>query len=971
MSDELLLQSTLEAADKLYRENQLEQAGRLYERVCQTDAGNTTAWTQLAAVQYGLGQPARALLCAEQALSADPWALRAHEIRAGALIDLNRLSDAVGAADRLLAIEPRNVSGLLSKSTALLHLGKNEEALAAAQAALDIDAGRVSGYVNRGLALYGLKRYEEALNAFDRALQVRPGYFNAMLNRGSTLIALGRFEESVAVADEVLAVRPQTPAALLNRGAALLRLKRNAEALEAFEKVLSLHPQHLKALVNKGLALLNLERFPEALAAAEPALRVSPEDLGAMTNRARALLGLDRYADALEVCGGTLRRYPADADTRAYRAQALLGLKRFQDALNAADEVLKSDPGHTVATLAKALALMSLGRNKQALVLVAGAAAKDPGNADLQLVLSSLFLVRERFSDALAVVEGVLGLDAERIEALINKAAALNGLGRAQEALESSESLLRRGVRSWQVYSNLGGALSGLERFSEAEEAFDRARAASPQEFAESCLLKWLKPVPSDAVLPRIEPQGIYVTRLLGRLEQGEWSDHERVISRVVELTEEQIARGAPASVEPFRTFSLPVSPEFHGRVAQSRARWIAAGMAEVKSRCGFRYPPREGGRLRIGYVSADFRQHPTAHLMRSLFGLHDRGGFEIYAYSLHKGDGSAYYQKISRDCDHFVDVTELSNREAAERIQADRIDILVDLMGYTRYARPEIFALEPAPIQVSYLGFAGTTSAECMDYVLCDRVVLPPENARFFTEAPVYLPESYQVNDRWQAIASTGLRRADQGLPDRAVVFCCFNNSYKIEPRVFDLWMRILARVPGSVLWLIQESPGIQRNLRKEAEARGVSGDRLIFAARLPKDRHLERHCLADLFLDTLLFNAHTTASDALWAGLPVLTCSGQTFASRVAASLLKAVGLPELVAKNPGEYERDAVYLALHPGDLDALRRKLQHNRLTWPLFDTVRFARHLEQAYRMMWQAHEAGEPPRAIEVPALPR
>jgi predicted O-linked N-acetylglucosamine transferase (SPINDLY family) len=351
---------------------------------------------------------------------------------------------------------------------------------------------------------------------------------------------------------------------------------------------------------------------------------------------------------------------------------------------------------------------------------------------------------------------------------------------------------------------------------------------------------------------------------------------------------------------------------------------------------------------------------------MQSLFGLHDRKDFEIFAYSYGPDDGSSYRKRVRSDCDHFHDIAGLSTADSARRIHGDGIHILVDLMGYTGGAREEIIALRPAPIQVSYIGFAGSMGAPFIDYLISDRIVTPAELAEAFSEQLVLLPHCYLVNDHQQEVAATPLRRADFGLPQSGFVLTCFNNSYKFEPQLFDIWMKILAQVPGSVLWLYSGGATGEQNLRREAAARGIAADRVLFAQHLPKSEHLARLRLADLFLDTHYVNAHTGASDALWAGLPVLTCPGNTFAARVAASLLANIGLPELIAANLEDYERRAVHLAHHADELRKLRTRLAANRTTWPLFDTPRYTRNLERAYRAMWDIYAAGEPPRPIEV-----
>jgi len=426
----------------------------------------------------------------------------------------------------------------------------------------------------------------------------------------------------------------------------------------------------------------------------------------------------------------------------------------------------------------------------------------------------------------------------------------------------------------------------------------------------------------------------------------------------------------APMPVTPFGALALPLTPAelkavaaSHARRAERGARALCPGTRPAKGPRGVR--PR---RLLIGYASADFHDHATAHLMAGLFAAHDRSRFEIRLYSYGRADASEWRQRLVDGADAFVDVAPLSLCEAAGRIRTDGVDVLVDLKGFTRDGRPELFALRPAPVQINYLGYPGTMGAAWYDGYVTDAVCSPPGSEAHFAERLVYLPDSYQVNDRNQAIADSAPSRADCDLPERGFVYCCFNQTYKIEPALFDAWMRILDRVPGSVLWLFRSHPEVEVNLRREAERRGVEPARLVFADKLPKAEHLARHRHADLFLDTLRVNAHTTASDALWAGVPVLTAPGETFQARVAASLLHAVGLPELVVPDLVAYEETAVRLATVPDELAALRQRLADNRLSCPLFDTARYARHLERAFDLVWEAAARGGKGRPIAVPA---
>jgi protein O-GlcNAc transferase len=369
-------------------------------------------------------------------------------------------------------------------------------------------------------------------------------------------------------------------------------------------------------------------------------------------------------------------------------------------------------------------------------------------------------------------------------------------------------------------------------------------------------------------------------------------------------------------------------------------------------------HPSGRRDRIRLGYLSGDFHQHATASLMAGLFERHDRARFEVFAYSYGRDDASPMRARLVRAFDRFVDVAAMSHRAAAQRIHDDEVDILVDLKGYTHAARPQIAAYRPAPVQVSYLGYPATMGAEFIDYIVVDPVVVPAEEQRFYSEKLVQLPGCYQANDTRRAIAVQVPARRDCGLSPDGIVFCSFNSGFKITPIFFAVWMRLLAGVPGSVLWLLASNDLVERNLRREAERRGVDPGRLVFAPVVPSSEHLARHRCADLFLDTLPCNAHTTASDALWAGLPVLTCRGDTFAGRVAASLLTAVGLPELITGSLADYEQAAFDLARHPYRLATLRETLRRSRDTAVLFDPARFASVLEAAFTRMWDAWNAG-------------
>ncbi len=444
----------------------------------------------------------------------------------------------------------------------------------------------------------------------------------------------------------------------------------------------------------------------------------------------------------------------------------------------------------------------------------------------------------------------------------------------------------------------------------------------------------------------------IYGAWLHSRMKICDWSGLDADAARLFE----KIENGEPATL-PFPLLALVDSPSLQRKAAEI---WI-----DDKRPGSLALPPiakrARPAKIRIGYFSADFHNHATSHLIAELFERHDRNRFEIAAFSFGPDNSDEMRKRIRAASDLFVDVRRATDKEIALKSRELAIDIAIDLKGLTQANRMGIFARRAAPIQVSYLGYPGTCGAKYIDYLIADATLIPPGSRQHYHEKIAYLPHTYQVNDRRRLIADRSFSREELGLPPAGFVFCSFNNNYKITRAGFESWMRILGQVDGSVLWLLEDNPTASRNLRMAARARGVSDERLVFAKRLPVAEHLARHRAADLFIDTLPCNAHTTASDALWAGLPVLTCIGEAFAARVAASLLRAVGLPELITDTRDEYETLAVELATNPRSLGQIKKVLAQNRLGTPLFDSQLFTAHIEAAYAQMHEKYQSDLPP----------
>lgn len=578
------------------------------------------------------------------------------------------------------------------------------------------------------------------------------------------------------------------------------------------------------------------------------------------------------------------------------------------------------------------------------------------------------------FEEAEACFRRVIAIDPCDVDALFHLGALLKRRVQLEEAAHTFRLALRHAPENahlWMSLGDVGVARLTNDSLREAAECFRKALELQPGLADAHFTLGHVhhfegrldEAVRSYQVALKLEPETVAfgASLLTEMLQLCDWS-------RLGELCESQrrsAVEQPEQPVQPFGLLSIPSTPMEQLACAQNFARSLAGSVASDRKRLAFGFDRLPQKRRRVGYLSAEFHGHATAYLAAELFELHDRSRFEVIAYSYGPDDGSPIRARLRRGFERFVDVRLLSHADAATVIHDDGVEILVDLKGYTVHARPEIMALRPAPVQVNYLGYPGTMGAEFIDYIVGDRFVTPVARAGEFSEHLVIMPDSYQVNDRRRQIARTPVRR-DLELPEDAFVFCCFNQTYKVLPDMFAVWMRLLKAVPGSVLWLLEMNPWVAQNLRREASARGIDPARLVFAPLLPLAEHLGRLPAADLFLDTLPVNAHTTASDALWAGLPLLTCVGETFASRVAESLLAAVGVPELITRSLVEYEALGLRLARAPGELAELRRRLSRNRDTASLFDTPRFVHNLETAYEAMWSIHCARGAPRLIEL-----
>jgi protein O-GlcNAc transferase len=596
-------------------------------------------------------------------------------------------------------------------------------------------------------------------------------------------------------------------------------------------------------------------------------------------------------------------------------------------------EILKLDPGDFDAVHLLGVIFVQRGQFAEGERLIAQALEIDPNEPNALNNRGIALAELKRFEEAIAAYDRAIAHKPDYAEAFGGRGNALKGLKRFDEAIASYDKAISLKPNYAEAHSNRGNALAELKRYDDALASYDRALAIRSNDGfalagAADCALKlcdWSQRAKRADQLRTHVAEGKSVVYPFVFLSYGG--------DAALQL---KCARGYIASQIPF----VP-QPLWDGRIWRNE-------------------------KIKVAYLSADFCQHPIAYLTAGLFEHHDRSRFAVLGVSFGPDDNSSIRSRLMSSFDQFHDVRFESDRDVARLLHELQVDIAIDLQGHTLKARESILAFRPAPIQVNYLGYPGTMGATFIDYVIADKIVLPFGEQPHYTEKIVHLPECYQVNDSQRRIDGRTPSRRELGLPESAFVFCCFNNSYKITAPFFDVWVRLLKVVDGSVLWLLRDNEGAEKNIRREAATRGIDQERIIFAGRKPLEQHLARHRVADLFLDTLPYGAHTTASDALWAGLPVLTCCGDAFAGRVAASLLSAVGLNELVTHTLGDYEALALRLAQDRSFLTGLRTKLARNRESCPLFDSGRFTRHLESAYATMWNIWLRGERPQSFSV-----
>jgi predicted O-linked N-acetylglucosamine transferase (SPINDLY family) len=708
-----------------------------------------------------------------------------------------------------------------------------------------------------------------------------------------------------------------------------------ARAERLCRAVLQAQPDSYEALNLLGIIKAQTRQLAEAADLLERAVAARPREAAAHSNYGNVLCDLGRWREALSLYDRALQLDPRYPEAYNNRGRALSALGEPGAALASYDQLISLQPGNADAYYNRAAMLQQLNRIEEALGSYAQAVRLRPRFAEAYYNRGIALHRLQRFEEAIRDYDRALEIAPGFAEAANNRGMSLQELGRYTEALASYARALRDNPNLADAYNNRGHALSDLNRPQEALQCYQRALQLNPG-------LNWL-----------------YGAWFHSKLQLCDWAGLEAAFGR--------ITAGLDAGSRVTQPFTvLAFSDQL---TLQRRAAEIFASEAERVERPLPPLPRRKRTDvIHIGYYSADFYSHATTQLMAGLIDRHNRTRFVVSAFAFGRHAPDQVTRRLERSFDRFVAVHTRSDREVAEISRDLCVDIAIDLKGFTQEGRPGIFAHRAAPIQVSYLGYPATMGARYIDYLIADRTVIPAEARPEYTEKVIYLPHSYQINDRERPEIQARFARAELGLPQTGFVFCCLNGCYKINAAAFSGWMRILRAVPDSVLWLLTESPAVTSNLCAEAERHGLSRERLVFAPNLPVTEHLTRYRAADLFLDTFPCGAHTTASDALWCGLPIVTRVGASFASRVAASLLQALDLPELIAASQDAYETLAVLLATDTHRLGEIKGRLEQNRLTSPLFATALTTKYLETAYERIHDHYHAGLPPQDLQIAA---
>ena len=808
--------------------------------------------------------------------------------------------------------------------------------------------------LKKGIEAHKAGQVQEALPFFKTALDTKPSVARFWLNYIDTLIKLDRLADAKAVFYQAK-----------NKGA-------KGEGFDQLEKQFSepsTNPQdppsdQLQAIIS----VFTQGQLKQALSDASQMLEKFPNSAVLYNIAGASNAGLMQFDAAIDKYKQSLKIKPDYAKAYNNMAVALNHKGDSKAAVDSCKQALKIEPDYADAYNNMGIALNDKGDRDAAIDSYKQALKINPHDAEVH---NNMGVALKDKGDLMAAIESCkqsLKINPDFAEAYYNMGIAFKDNGDREAALEGYKQALKINPDYAKAYNNMGIILNDKGDVSAAIDSYERAIKIKP-DYPEAyynrgnALVKkgaLEAAIKSFEMALKIKPdyQAARAGKLIQHSYMCDWAalEQDRHFVATLETSIE--------SIEPFGILPLEDAPDRHRVRSETYAKKLYGYKTSLPPVVR---PSQKPQRLRIGYFSADFNAHPVAQLIAKVLEVHDRSQFEIYGYSIGPSKDDDMRQRLIKAFDVFIDVRDMNDKEVALLARQDKIDIAIDLTGYTENSRTGIFAYWAAPVQINYLGYPGTMGADFIDYIIADRTLIPMDRQKFYSEKPIYLPHHYQAQDNTLPISDDTPSRLDLGLPEKGFVFCAINNSYKIRASEFDIWMRLLGHVDGSVLWLLESNKWMKGNLYKEAQLRGISADRLVFAQKVSHEKYLAQFRKADLYLDTFNYNAGATASNALWAGLPVLTKLGESYTARMAGSLLTSIGLPELATHSEEDYESLALALATNPERLAQIRRTLADNRLSTPLFDTALFTKHLENGFEQVYQRYYDGKLPDDIFVP----
>lgn len=821
----------------------------------------------------------------------------------------------------------------LDKLVDLFSQGKFEKTIEAAQH-LSLKYPRAAQIWNIiALANKQIGNVNAAAQAFEKVLELHPEVPDSHNNFGVALKSQGKFEKAIETFNKALSIKPNFADALYNKGTVLQDQGNLEKALEAYEQALQFKPDYFQALYNIGNIKQLLGKPSDAIKAYRLAIALKPDFADAYYNMAAAFRETGQLDEAEQAYKTTISFRPNFSEAFNNIGVVLQSQGKLEDSIQAFGEAIRLKPDNVASHNNMGNALQDQGKLDEAIESYNIAISLKPNYAQALNNKANALRRKRMLAEALTTLERSLELKSDSAEGYNNLGAVFQDQDDFDKAVENYKTAVTLQPDFSEAYCNMGYALKNQGKIDESIQAFHKALEINPN----------------------YQKARAHKLNQLALICNWEMIENDRHL--IADLgVKTQI-------VEPLSLMALEDSPKRHRQRSE-----IYVNQKCPQAALGFPSRPSDPPkRLRIGYFSADFKEHPVTYLISKVLESHDREAFKIFGYSIHGKQRNEFRQRLEKSFDCFDDIMNLSDQEAAHRVRKDKIDIAVDLNGYTKNARPGIFAYRVAPLQINYLGYPGSMGASFIDYIVADQTLIPLEYQKYYSEKPIYLPNHYQAQvDLLPFLEETPTRR-ELGLPETGFVFCAINSNYKLGSCEFTIWMRLLKEVKGSVLWLLEGNIWVKNNLRREASKRGINPDRLVFAKNTSFNRYLSQFKKADLYLDTFIYNAGATASHALWAGLPIITKIGKSYASRMAGSLLSSLNLSELITTNASEYERLALNIALQPEKVVSLKQKLKAKRNSSNFFNIPLFTQHLENGFLQAYHNYLDGNPTRPIFVP----